>query len=377
MADEGRRASFPGCGLLVLSDSTNACAHAHSYAYICLSVSLSHSSTHTHTHIFCPRCFNGYSFFFRFLLVANQHYLEDLSAVLPNLEEVDGYLKVTSCYGLKGTLSGFKKVVKVGGTVYFDNNKNVEVLDGTFLPNLQSARDVTITSNIKLDTMANVLPSLVNVTDKTTIQFNNVLTTMNGSFPAVVNAGTIQIGSNPELLVIDSIFGALVTVASGDIKFSSNEKLHTLNSATGFDKLESASSVTISGNSALLVVDDMFPSLTDIAAGITIYSNAKLQSVATSFGKPGSLTVNSRLSINSNSELVDISGLRNIKCGKSGGCQLSTYNNYYLEKSDVCGVWNTMSGTGPVRSLNNNCDGGYLPCFGVGGRYQYGIYANC
>jgi len=197
-------------------------------------------------------------------------------------------------------------------------NPNLEVLDGTLLPNLSNtAGKVSIRSNGKLATLVNV-------------------------FNALVTAGGV------------TIVGTRVTALDG---------------STGFGQLAtSTGQVYISSNNALLKMDGFLPALT-VAASISISYNGNLPSVTgNSLGSPGGLSLGGQFSLSYNRKLADVSGFHGIKCTASAQCGMRWHSNALLTQQDVCGVWTAMTGTGATKD-------GTLPRYGTGG--GSGLEANC
>lgn len=85
------------------------------------------------------------------------------------------------------------------------------------------------------------------------------------------------------------------------------------------------------------------------------------------------MTMAGRLQVSNNKVLADVTGLEGLGCTAADKCTMHWYRNDKLERSDVCGVWNSMSPN--VKIPINNCDsGGQYPCYGPGGA---GTAANC
>lgn len=115
-----------------------------------------------------------------FLLIKNQHHLTSFSSILPNLVEVTAHVHITECNGLVGPIIGFAKLEKVGGYVLIDKHQNLEVLDGTFMPNL-----VTV-------------------------------------------GGSLGIAGNPNLEVLDGLFADSMQVDGRDFGLKQNPKLKSI-----------------------------------------------------------------------------------------------------------------------------------------------------
>lgn len=122
-----------------------------------------------------------------FLLIKNQHYLTSISSILPNLVEVTAHVHITGCNGLVGPLIGFAKLEKVGDYVLIDDHQNLEVLDGTFMPNLVTVGgSLVIASNPNLEVLDGLFAGSmqVNTNDKN---------------EAASNVPTLGLQGNPKL----------------------------------------------------------------------------------------------------------------------------------------------------------------------------------
>lgn len=297
-----------------------------------------------------------------YLFIHDQHYLESFSSVLPNLVEVTDSVTISSNNGLVRDVVGFGKLETVGGNVQIKDNKNLEVLDNKLFPVLKSAGDyVLISTNGKLTNMTDFMPSLNTTGKKKT------------------GAGNVRIESNNDLEIMSNVFGALTTC--GGVKID-NIQITSFGSASGFAKLEkSTGSITIDSNPGLLAIDGAFPSMLSTAS-IDIHNNVKLQSI-TSFGIPpqssvGPLKLGGSFQLYENIKLADVSGFNAIECTATNKCAMNWQKNRALDKSDVCGVWTGMSGTGPLKTTQkcNHPGTGNFPCYG-GSAGNIGSPANC
>lgn len=261
-----------------------------------------------------------------YLIIKDQHYLTSLSSILPNLEEVTSYVQINNCNGLVKNVAGFANLVKVGGNVIVDNNEYLEVLDNRLFPSLAFAgSDVEVHNNGKLTNMSNYLPSLENST------------------------GFVSINSNYKLVTMANVCESLIT-AGGVVIVST--ALTALDSTTGFGNLATnTGTITINYNVELLTINGVFPALTAVASYIMITNHDKLHTVGPArFGASFSpMTMGASFAVSNNLVLADVTGLKGLGCTAVAGCRMSWYNNDKLEKMDVCGVWDSMTGTGPEK----------------------------
>ena len=266
---------------------------------------------------------------------------------MPNLEEVTGDVTISFCNGLVGPVAGFANLVKIGGSLNIQSNPNLEILDGTLMPNLR------------------------NTTGKVDIRGNGALLKMDGFLPALTTCeGSVDIASNNRLATLVNVFNALVT--AGGVRISYTHGVTALDGSTGFGQLAtSTGKVYIYNNGALLKMDGFLPALT-VAASIDINNNADLASVTgNSLGSPGGLSLGGEFSMNSNPKLADVSGFHGIKCTASAQCAMYWLSNGMLTQQDVCGVWDAMTGTGATKISNN------FPLYGTGSTNNWGQVANC
>jgi len=280
------------------------------------------------------------------ITIASQHYLKSLSSVMPNLEEVTGDVTISFCNGLVGPVAGFATLMKIGGALNIKDNPNLEILDGTLMPNL----------NI--------------TTGKVSIRSNGALLKMDGFLPALTTCeGSVDIQSNGKLATLVNVCNALVTAGGVTI---TNTPVTALDGSTGFGQLATSTGrVYIYNNDAMLKMDGFLPALT-VATSIEIGSNSILASVpGNSLGSPGGLSLGGTFELYSNPKLADVSGFHGIKCTASAQCAMHWYFNDLLTQQDVCGVWTAMTGTGATKSGNN------FPRYGTGSTNNWGLEANC
>eukprot|EP00729_Bicosta_minor_P008736 gene8736-17555_t len=289
------------------------------------------------------------------LRINAQHYLTSLSSILPNLEEVTDYVSIDTCNGLVKDVAGFASLVKVGGEVRVNNNKNMEVLDNRLFPNLAFAGgEVSVQSNAnpELTNMSNYLPSLETST------------------------GRVNIYNNPKLATMANVCESLVT--AGGVAIGENHGLTALDSTTGFGNLAtSTGAIYIQNNNELLSINGVFPALTAVAAGISISSNPKLHTVGpVRFGASSSpMTMAGTSNVYSNTVLANVAGLQGLVCTATGKCSMNWWQNDKLDQTDVCGVWDSMSPN--VKKHPNTCEtGGKFPCYGPRNP-NFGAAANC
>lgn len=214
-----------------------------------------------------------------------------------------------------------------GGDVTVSNHKNLEVLDNRLFPNLAFAggKYVIVEFNSKLTNMSNYLPSLENSTGKVYIYGDTTLVTMANVCKSLVTAGGVEIN---------------------------NAGITALDSTTGFGNLAtSTGTIQIQNNNELLSINSVFPALTAVASTIAINNNDKLHTVGPArFGASSSpMTLANQLYVAQNKVLADVIGFLGLGCTAPDKCRMNWFGNDELERSDVCGVWDSMSvtGTGP------------------------------
>eukprot|EP00729_Bicosta_minor_P013629 gene13629-22040_t len=310
------------------------------------------------------------------LNIYSQHYLTSLSSILPNLEEVTDYVRIAYCNGLVKDVAGFASLVKVGGDVTVESNKNLEVLDNRLFPNLAFAGGaVKVESNAKLTNMSNYLPALENSTGKVSIYSNQKLATMANVCESLVTVGGVRIEDANSLTALDSTTGfGNLTTSTGTISILGNNELPSISNYLP-SLATSTGPILINYNDDLLSINGVFPVLTAVAAGIRIEQNRKLHTVGPArFGaSSSSMTMAGMFEVYDNDVLADVAGLHGLVCTAADKCEMNWMSNPELERSDVCGVWDSMTN---VKSPSMLCGGGggYRPCYGLIGS---GTAANC
>lgn len=319
--------------------------------------------------------------------VRGNNKLTNMTNYLPLLENSTGTIIIDNNQKL-ATMANVCEALLTSGGVTIQNADELASFDSTSgFANLKtSSRQITIKNNDKMTTMTNVFASLV-ATAGVSIQDNNALTSLDRTFGKLATStGPITISGNYILTIMTNVFESLVTTHGVLIKDSA---LTSLDSTSGFVNLATSTGVIyIGSNAELITINGMFPSLTVtfswyqlslVTYSLIIDDNPRLHTVGPiRIGASSSpMTLSATFRVSSNKLLADVSGLNGLECTATDSCAMNWYGNEKLDKTDVCDVWDSMTGTGPKKS-NYDCDDGRnRPCWGPGTTGWQGIAANC